>query len=137
MSPVDAFLEVIIGIGNLSRAHSAIASMLLALDDNQLTNALLGLNDKSEVSYRGLAAVCGIHVHHISHCHPIWNIHNALGMRDELIQARHDLYSLPLPFGSYRCLWIGDTCTMPFTLKQTETVAVSDAPHPDSTPVLP
>jgi len=85
MSPVDAFLEVIIGIGNLSRAHSAIASMLLALNDNQLTNALLDINDKSEVSYRGLAAVFGIHVHQESHRHPIWNIHNAVGLRDELV----------------------------------------------------
>lgn len=85
MSPVDAFLEVIIGIGNLRRAHSVVASMLLALNDDQLTNPLLGINDKSEVSCRGLAAVFGIHVHQEPHRHPIWNIHDALGLRDELV----------------------------------------------------
>ena len=112
MSPADAFLEVVVGVDNLSRAHSVVASMLLALNNNQLTNAFLGIDDKAEVSCWSLATKFGIHVHQVSHCHPIWNIHNALGLHDEIVSARHDFYSLPLSFGSCRCLWIGDTCTI-------------------------
>ena len=77
-SPVDTILKVVMGIPDRTKADSVIAGMLPTKYDDQLAKPFPGINDRSEVACWGSATMFSMHEHQVAHCHPIWNINNAL-----------------------------------------------------------